>query len=163
MHHLLLLVIYYIWDTKAYKSESAADIKRDETERQPLRVRGLINIAWLAGIVAAVAFVVPGKPFPILGFETFPFLREMIMIGLVGLSLFSTPKGVREDNQFNYAAILEVAALFVGIFIAMQVPIEVLKASGESLSAMINQPWHFFWATGGLSAAHQISDGGTWA
>ncbi|NNM25758.1 MAG: hypothetical protein HKO59_07185, partial [Phycisphaerales bacterium] len=74
---VLLLITYYVVDTRAYKRESLADICRDETQREPLRVTGLINVAWLAGIVAAVAFVVPGKPFPLLGFETFPFLREL--------------------------------------------------------------------------------------
>ncbi len=59
---------------------------------------------------------------------------------------------MRAANDFNYAAILEVAALFLGIFVAMQVPIDVLKASGESLKELMNQPWHFFWATGVLSS-----------
>ena len=71
-------------------------------------------------------------------------------LALVGLSLLTTPRGVREDNQFNYAAILEVAALFIGIFIAMQVPIEVLRVYGPSLG--LEAPWHFFWATGSLSS-----------
>ncbi|MHC4909963.1 MAG: sodium:proton antiporter, partial [Planctomycetota bacterium] len=47
----------------------------------------------------------------------------------------------------------EVAALFVGIFIAMQVPIEVLKAFGPMLTEnYITEPWQFFFATGGLSS-----------
>jgi Na+/H+ antiporter NhaD/arsenite permease-like protein len=149
---IILLVIYFIWDSIAYRRESPGDIQRDERERQPLRLRGVINILWLAGIVAAVAFVVPGRPFPGLGFTVPPFLREAIMLGLVGISLLTTPKGVRRDNHFNYAAIAEVAALFVGIFVAMQVPIEVLKASGQTLQAAMNEPWHFFWATGTLSS-----------
>jgi Na+/H+ antiporter NhaD/arsenite permease-like protein len=149
---VILLVIYYIWDTLAYKRESFRDIQRDETEKQPLRLRGVINILWLAGVVFAVAFIVPGKPFPGLGFTVFPFMRELVMLALVGISLLTTPMGVRADNDFNYAAILEVAALFIGIFIAMQVPIEVLRTSGEQLMEYINQPWHFYWATGSLSS-----------
>jgi Na+/H+ antiporter NhaD/arsenite permease-like protein len=149
---VILLIIYFIWDTLAYKRESFADIRRDKTERQPLRLRGVINILWLAGVVFSVAFIVPGKPFPGLGFTVFPFMRELAMLALVGISLLTTPKAIREDNDFNYAAILEVAALFIGIFIAMQVPIEVLRTSGEQLMEYINQPWHFFWATGSLSS-----------
>ena len=45
-----------------------------------------------------------------------------------------------------------MAALFIGIFIAMQVPLEVLKASGEQITAVMSEPWQYFWATGGLSA-----------
>ncbi len=72
------------------------------------------------------------------------------MLGLVGVSLRRTPKGVREYNQFNYVAILEVAALFIGIFIAMQVPIDYLNARGADLG--VDTPWKFFWATGSLSS-----------
>ncbi|UCD74293.1 MAG: sodium:proton antiporter [Phycisphaerales bacterium] len=84
------------------------------------------------------------------GWTPFPFLREVLMFVLVGLSLITTPKGAREANEFNYAAILEVAALFIGIFIAMQAPIEVLKVYGDQLG--LTQPAHFFWATGSLSS-----------
>ena len=72
------------------------------------------------------------------------------MLILVGISLATTPRGVREANNFSYAAILEVAALFIGIFIAMQVPVEVLNIAGPSLG--LSEPWHFFWATGSLSS-----------
>jgi Na+/H+ antiporter NhaD/arsenite permease-like protein len=54
------------------------------------------------------------------------------------------------DNKFNYAAILEVAALFVGIFITMIVPIQVLDAHGAELG--LTQPWQYFWMTGTLSS-----------
>jgi Na+/H+ antiporter NhaD/arsenite permease-like protein len=77
-------------------------------------------------------------------------MRELIMLTLVAVSLLTTPPGVREDNQFNYAAIIEVAALFVGIFIAMQVPLDVLRVYGKNLG--LTEPWHFFWATGSLSS-----------
>ncbi|MCP3905700.1 MAG: sodium:proton antiporter [Planctomycetes bacterium] len=149
---ITLLVIYYVWDSVAYRKETKSDIRADETQRTPLRLTGTINIVWLAGIVFSVAFIVPGKQFPGLGFTVFPFLRELMMLALVACSLLTTPRGVREANQFNYAAIIEVAALFVGIFIAMQVPIEVLKASGETLTAVMTDPWQFFWSTGALSS-----------
>jgi Na+/H+ antiporter NhaD/arsenite permease-like protein len=150
---VVLLVVYYVWDTLAYRREARPDIRRDQTQRQPLRLRGSLNILWLAGVVLAVAFVSPGKPLPLLGVTAFPFLRELLMLGFVGLSWKTTAAGVRADNRFNFAAIAEVAALFIGIFIAMQVPIQVLEAVGPSLAERgMNQPWHFFWATGSLSS-----------
>ena len=45
-----------------------------------------------------------------------------------------------------------MAALFIGIFIAMQVPIEVLKAHGAAITSELNQPWMYFWMTGILSS-----------
>ena len=60
------------------------------------------------------------------------------MLGLVALALKSTKPAIREANQFNYHAILEVAALFIGIFICMQAPIQILKASGDTLSVYLS-------------------------
>jgi len=99
-----------------------------------------------------VAFVNPDNPLPGTDWYPFEFFRELIMLALVGLSLILTRRSVREGNQFNYHAILEVAALFIGIFIAMQVPIEVLKAHGAAITSELNQPWMYFWMTGILSS-----------
>jgi len=146
----ILLAMYYLWDRRAYRHEDIAVLQRDLIEREPLRLRGVVNLALLGCVVLAVAFLVPGRT--VLGFTVFPFLRELVMLGLVVNSLALTPSGVRQANQFNYHAIIEVAALFVGIFIAMQVPLMVLKATGPEITARMSEPWHYFWATGGLSA-----------
>jgi Na+/H+ antiporter NhaD/arsenite permease-like protein len=147
---LLLLAVYYAVDTYNYKQESARDLRDDEVEKQPLRLRGWINILWLGGIVACVATISHERELFDTGWTPFPFLREILMLLIVVLSLLTTPRGVREENDFNYAAILEVAALFIGIFIAMQAPIEVLRVYGPELGLVA--PWHFFWATGSLSS-----------
>lgn len=149
---IALLVIYFIWDTFAYRKEATRDIARDERERTPLRLGGKFNFLLLLGVVLCTATIEPGKPVPLLGFEAFRYLREVLLIVLAILSLKWTPAPVRAANQFNYTAILEVAALFIGIFICMQVPIEILRASGDKLSGVLNSPASFFWATGTLSS-----------
>jgi Na+/H+ antiporter NhaD/arsenite permease-like protein len=146
----ILLAVYFVWDTVMYKREAISSIQRDELMRQPLRLTGWVNFIWLIGVVLAVWKIVPGETLPGTNFMVFPLLREMVMLGLVALSLITTPRGVRADNKFNYSAIAEVAALFIGIFIAMQVPIAVLNATGDQLG--LEHPWQFFWATGGLSS-----------
>jgi len=149
---VLLLIVYYVWDHFAYKHETPRDIARDETQIQRLSLRGKLNFLLLGGVVLCVAMVKPEQEFLGLGFEPFPFMRELLILGLVALSLWFTPKVVRQDNQFNYSAILEVAALFVGIFITMQAPIEILNASGEALRPYLSSPHAFYWATGALSS-----------
>ncbi len=153
----VLLVVYFMWDTLAYRHETKRDIARDEAVRIPLTLSGKQNLLFLLGVVLCVAFVKPGKLFMNLGFWAFeapeiPYLREMLMLGLVGLSLITTNRRIREDNQFTYHAILEVAALFIGIFICMQAPIEILRASGAALAPYLSSPERFFWATGILSS-----------
>jgi Na+/H+ antiporter NhaD/arsenite permease-like protein len=148
----ILLVIYYFWDRAAYNREDPKALVRDTTERQPLRLQGWVNLVFLAGIVACVAFVDPKKPFLGTEFTPFPFMRELIMLALVAASLARTPAGVREYNRFDYHAIAEVAALFIGIFITMQIPLQVLEAAGPKITESLNQPWQFFWLTGSLSS-----------
>jgi Na+/H+ antiporter NhaD/arsenite permease-like protein len=147
---VVLLVVYWIWDSIMVRRETVEDIKHDVEERRPLRLQGVVNLVLLTGVVFAVAFLDPSKPIPGTEFHAFPFMRELVMLGLAGASLAMTPAGIREANRFNYHAIVEVAALFVGIFITMQVPLAVLKANGASLG--LESPGQFFWLTGLLSS-----------
>jgi Na+/H+ antiporter NhaD/arsenite permease-like protein len=146
----ILLVVYFLLDSYFYRKEDPSALWLDGTQKEPLRLTGWVNVLWLGGIVACVATISHEREFMGTGWTPFPFLREILMLVLVAVSLKTTPAGAREANDFNYAAILEVAALFIGIFIAMQVPIDVLRIYGPSLG--LAAPWHFFWATGTLSS-----------
>ena len=148
----LLLVIYWLWDSfVAQPRERAADIIRDARTAGPLKVSGLWpNAPLLAGVIAAVALLDPSKPFPGSSWHPWIFLREAVLLGLVGLSLFLGSAEVRLRNGFTYGAILEVAALFLGIFVCMQPALALLGEHGESLG--IDSARAFFWATGSLSS-----------
>ncbi|MCA9250266.1 MAG: sodium:proton antiporter [Phycisphaerales bacterium] len=148
---VILLAVYYCWDRVAYRKETPRDITLDDTQRTKLTLSGKLNLFWLMGVVLCVALVKPGENFLGLGFVPFPFMRELLMLGMAALSLRFTSKQIRTDNEFNYHAILEVAALFIGIFICMQAPIEILRANGNSLADALGSPVRFFWATGALS------------
>jgi Na+/H+ antiporter NhaD/arsenite permease-like protein len=155
---VVLLAVYYLWDARAYRSESPGDIVRDETQRQPLRLRGAINLVFLMGVVASVATLVPdqrfvGMDWVVRGIWHELGYREIAMLLLAGLSMWLTPGDIRKANDFNFTAIGEVACLFIGIFITMQVPIEILHGVGPALKARgLTEPWFFFWASGGLSS-----------
>ena len=146
----ILLAVYWVWDTIMFSREAPSDLQRDDTRRRPLRLRGWVNLLLLVGVVFAVALLDPSKPLPGTEWNAFPFMRELVMLGLAGLSLAITPSGVRAANRFNYHAIAEVAALFVGIFITMQVPLAVLKAYGADLG--LETSGQFYWLTGILSS-----------
>jgi Na+/H+ antiporter NhaD/arsenite permease-like protein len=147
-----LLVIYFVWDHfLCYPHEAKSDILRDETEVRPMRIRGLWPNAWLLlGVVAAVGLLDPSKP--VLGTTWHPwmYLREVVQLVMVAIALALGNRDVRQANNFNFGAILEVAALFFGIFICMQPPLQILEISGPRLG--MTEPWHFFWATGSLSS-----------
>lgn len=146
----LLLALYYVWDRVAYHREPAKARADDLQQHERLRLRGAVNLVWLLGIVLSVALIVPGKPFPGTDWITRDYVREAVMLALAGLSLATTPRGLRLETEFTYQAILEVGALFLGIFLTMQVPIEILQARGAELG--LTTPLHFFWVTGSLSS-----------
>lgn len=148
----ILLAVYFVWDSLLYRKESLRDHQRDETQLQPLRLQGGLNFVWIAGIVATAALVDSEKEFIGTTWTPFPYCRELIMLFFVACSLITTSKVIHAANNFTYAAILEVAALFSGIFISMQVPLTILQASGKTITQTLNQPWHFFWSTGSLSS-----------
>src|SRR5437016_1019674 len=65
---LILLVVYFVWDTIQHRRESGAALRRDQTRIEPLRIHGGLNCVWLAGVVAAVALLqAPGREIAILG------------------------------------------------------------------------------------------------
>ncbi len=147
----IVLALYFVVDSVAFTKESIRDIQLDRTQRERLSLRGSINFVYLLGVVFSVATLTPGKDFLGLGlFTPFPLMREILMLVFVVLSLKTTPTGLREANKFDYHAILEVAALFIGIFICMQIPVAILRENGSALG--LTESWHFFWATGGLSS-----------
>ncbi len=147
---LVLLATYYIMDRINYAKESVKDIARDVTEVKPLRLEGAVNFIWLLGIVASVAFIneqyieviKTGSPY-------WKFLREGAIILMMVLSLITTKRKVREANRFTWDPILEVAFLFIGIFITMTPALIFLQEHASSMG--LHSPLHFFFATGALS------------
>jgi Na+/H+ antiporter NhaD/arsenite permease-like protein len=74
----------------------------------------------------------------------------MVQLALVAASLWFGSERVRRENNFDYLAIVEVAVLFIGIFVAMQPALEILHARGANLG--IDTAAKFFWASGWLSS-----------
>jgi len=148
----VLIAIYYLVDHYwYYPHEKPIDIARDETRIHGLQFSGLWpNVFLLAGVVLSVALLDPSKALPGTNWHPWLYIREIAQLALVGLSLMLGSRLVRRENNFNYYAILEVAALFFGIFICMQPPLQILGIKGRYLG--LHTPMHFFWLTGSLSA-----------
>jgi len=133
----LVLAVYVLWDRRAHAREARVDLRRDFYEVRRLRLAGKENLVLLLGVLAAVAFL--GEPW-----------REVAIVGLAALSFVRTDPALRRVNHFTFHPILEVAALFAGIFVTMLPALDLLHARGAELG--VREPWHFFWATGALSS-----------
>jgi Na+/H+ antiporter NhaD/arsenite permease-like protein len=144
----LLLVAYGAIDWWFHRKERREIQRADDRKR--FRIEGTANIPLLALAIAAVALVVPGTPIPGTGFTPPAFSREALLLGLAGASWWLTPRSVRSANRFEFGAIIEVAAIFIGIFISMQTPLAVLAAKGPELG--VSSPYAFYWVTGALSS-----------
>lgn len=143
----VLLAMFFALDTHQYGKETKSSRTEDAGALEPLRLEGNLNFLLLAGVIACVLLLSPDKAHP--DFRMY-YAREIGMAVLTGISLLATNRSIRERNNFEYGPILEVAALFVGIFVAMIPATALLQAHGKGLP--ITEPWHYFWATGGLSA-----------
>src|SRR5690606_6375594 len=105
-----------------------------------------------------VALLDPSKTLPGTDYHPWMYSREIVQLALVASSLVLGSSDVRRRNAFNYHAIVEVAALFSGIFICMQPALQILGVHGPELGNMVGaddgqlSPAHYFWFTGSLSS-----------
>ena len=153
----LVLAVFYAWDAIAYRREKAADLYRDRVRIHPLRVGGLgVNAPLLALILFAVLFQSADVGRGIgnaLGVGDLTLRRpwgEFVMLAAAGLSLVLSPKHHHKENQFAWGPIVEVAVLFLGIFVTMAPALALLTEHGAKVG--VTEPWQYFWLTGGLSS-----------
>jgi Na+/H+ antiporter NhaD/arsenite permease-like protein len=145
----LVIGVFYLVDRRALALESVAEADGDPARetakdkvagggeaRVPLSIDGKINLPLLLVVIGAVFLPTPW--------------REMAMVAAAVVSAWKTPAKVREENEFTWYPIEEVAILFAGIFATMIPALLILKARGVELGVVT--PAHFFWATGALSS-----------
>lgn len=147
----ILLAVYFIMDTRSYKREDPNDLVTTAGSRPALKITGNINFLWLLGIVLSVAFI-NEQYIPSMGGHEITiakFYREFAIGAIIILSLLTTPKGLRKENNFTWHPILEVAYLFIGIFITMTPALLYLTEHAPSLG--LTSAKHFYIATGALS------------
>jgi Na+/H+ antiporter NhaD/arsenite permease-like protein len=144
--NVLLLVVFYVFDSTVFRREDLAtpgDL--DEVavgHRVPLHVVGLPNFLYLGGVIAVL--VASGSAHLPVG------VQEAGMLCMAALSWFTTPRPLRRENGFTWAPIVEVAVLFAGIFATMMPALAILNARGGELG--LTKPWQLFWASGLLSS-----------
>lgn len=155
----ILLVIYFALDTYFYKKEGVT-APAEEGVKEPLKLEGIYNFIFLGGVVGAVLMsgMVKWGEISVLGVHrgVQDWVRDGLLILLGVLSLIATPKKLREDNDFTWFPILEVAYLFIGIFLTMVPCLLILKAGAKGQLAFlveaVKEPIHYFWMTGMLSS-----------
>ena len=118
----------------------------------PLGLYGKRNIVFLVLVIFSVAFLNENY-IPSIGGEApiyMRYVREYALLAITLASWLITGKKLRVHNHFSWAPIVEVAYLFIGIFVTMTPALFFLNEHAVSLG--LQQPWHYFYTTGILSS-----------
>ena len=141
----MLLVIFNVYEQYMFIKEDVETpgaLAEQVQPRRRLHVQGGINFLYLVGVMAAAMLS---------GYFGWPKgIQESIMIAMALLSWYTTPRSVHHSNHFHFHPIVEVAALFLGIFVTMIPALEILNARAAAMN--LRRPWEFFWMSGGLSS-----------
>jgi len=163
---IILLALYFGLDTYLMRKETAPPVE-EGGGGEKLGLEGGINILLLVGVVAAVLMSGVWNPHvEVTVFHVHVELqnmtRDLLLLGIAGLSLVLTSRESRIANGFTWFPIVEVAKLFAAIFLTIIPAIAILKAGpAGALSAVINAVSRpdgtpidamYFWATGILSS-----------
>jgi Na+/H+ antiporter NhaD/arsenite permease-like protein len=149
----LLLVIFNVYDQLVLDREErqrTGSQLEEVMKHEPLRIDGMFNFVLLGGIVVAIFCS---------GQYDWPYgIQEGVMLAIAAVAYMATPRANRAANRFTFGPIIEVAVLFLGIFITMAPALLILNAwgAGQRTSDLgefgMKHPWQFFWASGGLSS-----------
>jgi Na+/H+ antiporter NhaD/arsenite permease-like protein len=158
----LTLAVFYAMDSLKYRGELAEGRRPPESSGETLGIEGGVNFLWLVLIIAIIfasglagklSFIhAMEKSYPLLADAILKIGQGVLMMVVAGFSLKTTTQSVRRQNEFNYAPIIEVAVLFIGIFLTMIPALWILDELGKTGRLGLDQPWQFFWASGGLSS-----------
>jgi Na+/H+ antiporter NhaD/arsenite permease-like protein len=157
---VLTLAVYLALDVHHWRRESPEVRVPSGSPREPLRIEGWHNFLFLAGVLVAV--IVSGLwhagIVSVLGVrqELQNLLRDAFLLLMAGGSWLTTPRRTRNDNEYTWGPIREVAILFAGIF-ATIIPALLMLRAGERgalgpIVHAVRTPAEFFWVTGGLSS-----------
>jgi Na+/H+ antiporter NhaD/arsenite permease-like protein len=160
----LLLLLFFIIDSVFYRREEAS--ARAWTPDSGLHIEGWTNVLLIVGVIGAVLMSglwSPGITIEIyhIPIELQNLLRDALLLGITYLSWRMTAAGTREANAFTWFPIIEVAKLFLGIFLTIVPVIAILKVGEAGALSSILGPLSengepvnaaYFWITGVLSS-----------
>jgi Na+/H+ antiporter NhaD/arsenite permease-like protein len=157
----VLLLVFYVFDRYALSRELEKRPSHDMPHRpESFAVVGAHNVVLLFGILGAVLLSglwhAPSFEWFGIHIAYHNLLRDVVIIAIGLVSVASTPREVRDENGFTWAAIAEVAWLFFGIFVTIIPALAILRAGTAghlgAFVAVVREPWQYFWMSGALSS-----------
>jgi Na+/H+ antiporter NhaD/arsenite permease-like protein len=150
----LLLVIFNLLDQRVLDREElerpGAQLEEVQEVTVPLSIQGLHNFIWLFGVLGTIFVMGQFGPEISSSHDVQLFLQVLGMFLMGALSFLTTSRAIHTSNHFTWHPIIEVAVIFVGVFVTMIPALKFLEVKGGQLG--LSEPWQFFWATGMLSS-----------
>ena len=149
---VMLLTVYFVVDTFYYRRERKTVLDRAERMVTPFGLQGKRNIVFLVLIILSVAFLNENY-IPSMGGDApiyMRYIREYALLAIVLVSWLVTGRKLRTRNHYSWAPIIEIAYIFIGIFVTMTPALLFLNENAASLG--LQQPWQYFYTTGALSS-----------
>jgi len=153
--NLVLLVLFNVLDqiilAREERERPGAQLEEVQEIAEPLGIEGAVNFVWLAGVLAVIFTLGSfGKSHISPNEDVLAALQVIGMLLMAALSMATTRRETRQSNGFTWEPIIEVAVVFVGIFVTMIPALKLLEARGAEFG--VESAWQFFWATGLLSS-----------
>ncbi|MFT5170372.1 MAG: Na+/H+ antiporter NhaD/arsenite permease-like protein [Candidatus Marinamargulisbacteria bacterium] len=140
----LLWGIFYLLDSYYYQREPEKERQKNDQIEGMLGLEGGFNIILLLAAVETV--LISGLWTPETNFEVFHVVvrlenvvRDVVLLWIAFVSVKVTPPIIHERNDFTWHPILEVAKLFVGIFVTIIPVIAMIKAQSNSFVKLMVQ------------------------
>jgi Na+/H+ antiporter NhaD/arsenite permease-like protein len=152
----ILLVIFNILDQAVLNREElerkGSQLEEVQQVREPLRIQGAINFIWLLGVIGINSGVGTFGKWSGWSEDLQKLLIVTGMAAMAALSVLTTSKEIRGSNKFSWAPIIEVAVIFIGIFVTMVPATLLVEELGNSGAIRMTHAWEFFWGSGALSS-----------
>jgi Na+/H+ antiporter NhaD/arsenite permease-like protein len=155
---LTLLAAYFLLDLYFYRREGA--VTPAGGEKKSFSIEGWQNFLFLLGIIGAVLLsgVARWGEVSIFGVRlgVQDIVRDALLVAIIALSLAATPRRLRDENEFTWFPLKEVAILFAAIFLTMVPCLKMLQAGPRGalafVTASLGEPVHYFWLAGFFSS-----------
>jgi Na+/H+ antiporter NhaD/arsenite permease-like protein len=154
---LPLLLIYYLLDRRFYLNERKQNIP---LQKEPFHIEGLYNLFFIFLIIAVLLFSgkanLPKVNFLGIDLSLNSLIRDLLLLGILGISHFITPYEIKAKNEFSWYPIKEVIIIFFGLFITMIPAVQILLSGEKGAFGPIirgmDKPYHYFYGAGVFSA-----------